>query len=690
MGSIIVDGLGKVDIQGDTPNKEEEKAIKEAINSMNLSNIDEKGTETVIPKMINADLNKDRPMRGLEYIGGRPTFEATGAIFGGVLGSPATPAGMVAGGVLGSAGMGQVYDIIQGYLTDDPSDLTSQFSKAKTDLSREAVLQSFFAKLPGLGKSIKGMFASKDPNAKELYNSAKRMNFPLSLSDSGNMIAKGYGKVVGVFPFVGTPIKKEFARKADILNKTADETLNMFAPNVTLTNLGIDMVEASKNTYGNFRRISSYFYDDFYKTAGSIKAPIVSTKNFKNSLKKYVDLIDEGIIKINKKNLKSPQKDTIYNYAKSLQNIDPYININQYKSLIKDMKVFAKKSQNEGYDLKVITGLKGALEKDLALLGNQKYLDTFKKVLSPNQMKAIRDKLIFANKVYANGLENSIISASMKKEAAKKGINLIETPGIKTFQTPTAKQFEKVDKNIFGAGFDKPGSINADQIGQMLLRNTNNLTPQVLTDLKSLIGNNAYKKFTRGFFEKAYQNSLVYNKQGDINGLVFDPFAFERSLGLNTKQGREILEKMLEGSKLNMQKIDDFFSIAKNHVGLSIPDVSNFVARRAVLGGTKSVFGGLAMGFSTFNNPIPSLGAIYFSRKGSSFLANPKALDDVMTVMDYNAPAQKIKTASLKLIDGLLSDKNIPNDEKRGYLEYRDYITKLSLKEIGEFKNLND
>ena len=170
--------------------------------------------------------------------------------------------------------------------------------------------------------------------------------------------------------------------------------------------------------------------------------------------------------------------------------------------------------------------------------------------------------------------------------------------------------------------------------------------------------------------------------------MVFDPSKFERALGLNTTQGREILEKMLQGSKLNIQKIDDFFAIAKNHVGLNIPDVSSFVARRATLGGVRSLVGTGTMGLSVMTNPVASLGAIYISRRGSSFLSNPKQLDDVMTVMDYKAPAAKMKTATLKLIDGLLSDKNTPNEEKRAYLEYKDFFKKLPLKDFEQYKNM--
>ena len=89
MGIINVQGLGKVEIQGNTPTKEEEQAI---INQLQ-STEDGLATETSIPEMITPSLGEEPKLRGLEYIGGRPTFEATGALAGGI---PGTVAGGLA------------------------------------------------------------------------------------------------------------------------------------------------------------------------------------------------------------------------------------------------------------------------------------------------------------------------------------------------------------------------------------------------------------------------------------------------------------------------------------------------------------------------------------------------------------------------------------------------------------------
>ena len=223
MGIINIEGLGEIEIQGDTPTAEEEKAILEALgattDTIETEEVDtskvtpdmgdvEKDleTETIIPEMIDTSLAETEKAKGLEVIGGRPTFEAAGAIFGSVLGTPLGLPGIVTTGVGGASAGGQLYDILQSYITDEPTDFATQTERLKGDFQREAILQSFFAKVPGMFTATKRFIFGKPDDS--LYKSAKRLNYPLSLSDSGNIISKGYGTVIGVFPFIGNPIKK--------------------------------------------------------------------------------------------------------------------------------------------------------------------------------------------------------------------------------------------------------------------------------------------------------------------------------------------------------------------------------------------------------------------------------------------------------------------------------------------------
>ena len=707
MATIFVEGLGNIKIQGEVPTKEEQQTIMDAlsgtgdpialpstdIENQYLDNIPdpdvEKGleTETAIPELIDPNLAELGKPKGLEKFGGRPIFEAVGAIGGSIPGTLAgSLPGGVAGGTLGSLGTGQLYDILQSAIIDEPTDLETQVKKAADDFKREALLQTFFAKIPGLGTKIKSLVFGKPD--KQLYKSAKDINFPLSLSDSGNVISKGYGRVIGIFPYVGGPTKTAFSKKADFLTKTANDTLNTFGPNVTLSKLGIDMTKASRSTFDEFRRVSSFFYDDFYKAVDNISnTPVISTQNYKKSLEKYVKLVDSGKIK----GVTDPRKDTIYKYAKSTsKRIPQYINATQYQALKEGIKYYANLAKKDGVNIKVLTGFKSSLETDLRLLTKESYQDNLlkkvypltnskRKQLDPKLLSDIATKLKFADKVYATGLQNSMIKEIAEKEGKKKIKDLVPVPGIRTFDSPTADSFKRVDKNIFGAGFETPGSLNADELAEALLRRK--AGPKFFKDLKSIVGQKQFDRFVRNKLQKAYDSSLVPSADKQIGGLMFDPYKFEKNLGLNTEAGRDLLEEMLKGSKVTIDKLDSFFNIAKNHAGLKVPDVSSFVARRAALGGTRSLFGGVVMTAGVTTNPVLGIPLIFMARGTSGFLANPKQLDDVMRVLDPNSTAAQIKTTSLKLLDALISDSKT-QIEKNELSLYKEFIETTPLEEI--------
>ena len=400
----------------------------------------------------------------------------------------------------------------------------------------------------------------------------------------------------------------------------------------------------------------------------------------RNSLQKYVTKIIDGTIK----GVVSPQKDAIYQYAKKNKKIPDYITATQYRNLKDDIKYFARLSKKEPFNIKVLTGLKSSLETDLRLLNKQSYRDNLlKNVYSKNKkltsdtLSDIATRLRFADKVYATGLENSLITSVMKKQAQKEGVKLVPIPGKKIFEEPTANIFKKVDKNIFGTGFKVPGSLNADELAEALLKRK--ASPTFLKDLRTLVGEKQYNRFVRSKLQKAYSSSLVPSKSK--TGLMFDPYKFEQSLGMDTAAGRDLLEEMLKGSKVTLDQLDSFFNVAKNHAGLKIPDVSSFVARRATLGGTKSIIGGVVMGAGITKNPLIAVPLIYMARKTSGFLANPKALNDVVKVFDPNSTASQMKVAALKLMDALISESR-NKIEKNELSLYREHLELMPLSEI--------
>ena len=124
---------------------------------------------------------------------------------------------------------------------------------------------------------------------------------------------------------------------------------------------------------------------------------------------------------------------------------------------------------------------------------------------------------------------------------------------------------------------------------------------------------------------------------------------------------------LLLTKNLTLQNLDDFFAIAKNHAGLTIPDVSSFVARRATLGGARSILGGAVMGAGVLSSPVASIPLIYATNRTSAFLANPKNLDLAITALDITAPRQLKYIASEKLLRGLIGSSQ--NEDEKQFFE---------------------
>ena len=143
---------------------------------------------------------------------------------------------------------------------------------------------------------------------------------------------------------------------------------------------------------------------------------------------------------------------------------------------------------------------------------------------------------------------------------------------------------------------------------------------------------------------------------------------------------------MLKDTPLKIEKLDAFFDVAKNHGSLKVPDVSSFIQRRATLGGTKSVFGGMMMGYSTFANPIRGLSLIYMARGGSKMLVDPKNLDLVMDAMNYNAPAPRVYNATLQILNNLIKDETNTTQATNEFKLVKEIILENKEALLKEFK----
>ncbi len=692
MAQIYIEGLGNVNIQGNVPTPEEEKAIVNQLQQKNQVieqpiNTEEQKTQSFTQSAINSLKSRDTALMA-GGMGGFASGARLGAMGGAMVGSlPGAIVGGIVGGTLGATGFGQVYDILDSYIKGDNRTLDDATKQALTDAKRETMFGMIGATIPGIKPAITRLLTKKEKgelvgkDVKELYEAGKRIGVDILPIDVAGRTGRMYGKVVGVFPVVGSPIKKAAGARGRQLNSIREQVLNDLAPNTHLADLGVDMFNAAKNSSKEFRNVAKDLYNVFYKEAAKINKPFIPSQNIKIEAQKIVDdFLKKRPLTVTTKTVKGRQlplvqskkglkglKDRKFvrqiktpisanvnqkyeSYIKKLANLDDFVTPAQIKQIKQDLGNFSD----------VVTGKDGA--------------GVFKLTkMSKAADGALRDFDNYNLSAFANDPRVSKESL-LKLVDDLKAADAFYANGIQIFNRSTAGRFRKVDKNIFMAGFDKPGSIEADELFKYVVKTG---SPQSLRDLRKLIGDDNFAKVSRKIIDNAFTKAAV--RDDKLRGLLFNPNILEEELGLIGKNSSEVLENITKGTKLNPQKLKDLIEVSKYHANLEIPDVGSFVARRVTLGGAKSILGGVAMGAGVFSSPVASIPAIYLTNRTSAFLSNPKNLELAIEAFDITAPRSLRYVAGEKLLRGLIKDSSGEEQEayeqlEKIYKDNEDYI----------------
>jgi hypothetical protein len=665
MAQIYIEGLGNVNIQGNVPTPEEEKAIVNQLQqkTQNIEqpiNTEEQKTQSFTQSAINSLKSRETGLAAGGF-GGFATGARFGAMGGTMVGGlPGAVIGGLAGGVLGATGAGQVYDIVDSYIQGENKTFDESTKQALKDIKTETMFSMIGQTIPGikpaitrlLSKREKGELVGKD--AKELYDAGKRIGVDIVPLDISKNIGKLYGKVAGVFPLVGRPIKELGEERGKRLNVIRGQMLDDLAPNTHISELGVDMFNAAKNSSKEFKNVASDLYNVFYKEAGKINKPFIPSQNIKNEAsliikdflqKRPKEVITKTVVRGGKKvklKVKKPIPASVNqkygNYIRKLSRLDDFVTPAQIKQIKQDLNNFSD----------LVTGKDGVGVMRLTKLN--KAADG-----------ALRD---FDNyNLSAFGMDANVSKESLGKLVSElKAADAFYANGIQLYNRSTAGKFKKVNKNIFLSGFDKPGSIESDELFKYVVKTG---SPQSLKDLKVLIGDDNFAKVSRKIIENAFTKAAV--RDDKFRGLLFNPNILEEELGLIGRNQSEVLENITQGTKLSKQKLQDLIEVSKAHANLEIPDVGAFVARRATLGGYKSILGGFVMGAGVVSEPVSTAALIGITNRTSAFLANPKNVDLAIEALDITAPRALRYIAGEKLLRGYVKDTE--GEEKEAYKE---------------------
>ena len=611
-------------------------------------------------------------------------------------------AGVVAGSALGRAGGTAVYDFLNDMIRttqgiDNPSDTTDPGMQALVEMRNSALFTTMAA---GLGpaftavRPVVGKILGLGQDGSAMSKLADKYGIPIGISIAATgknlgSATKTFGKVVGVFPLIGTLMKERQLRslvrtkkalgqqaemigdpteyyraqyklmtkreRADFMKELrannfnsldeaieAEIRINGFAPIQHMTDVGMFMHKAAEDKYRRFSYINDLLYKSFERTSEKISKPFISTQNTKNIGKLLQDRINQ---------YKTTLDDGFTQYSPALNEVEDFI-----VNTLGRLPQYITPLQLRGFQ-RTLNNLYGKMKADTGMV-NFAGSD----VLAEARKALTTDLNNFAGWRQGLSAEEMIAAESAKKALLR--ANSVFAKLSPLYKSPEAKKFKLIDENMFSAGPELPGWNYSDELFNIVMKNK--MTPQAAVDLKELVGEAAFDSVVRTWIDQGFKNALRTNSAIDIveqipmgagrtksvqvTDYAIDPDKFLRNIGYGEPGFDKMLELTGRNSKVVKENIEQLVELARKIEQADIPEAFRLIQRRFALGGVRSgiktfSFGAAAgVGGAAAFGPTPVIAGL-LARFTGDFLSSPDVLKRYSQLIDEGTSQTVKRTA---------------------------------------------
>ena len=669
-----------------------------------------------------------------DVIGGTAGMVGPGKLTGGIVNRVmnSSPFKVGAGSTLGGGGMSAFYDVMNELIRKtqgipNPTDTEDPGMRALVEMRNTAAFTAGAAGLgtvaatlrPILGKAIFGL----GKEAKKYSDLATIYDVPIgiSIASSGQGAiaagAKSYGRVIGLFPFIGNIMRQrqlmseakltkaidaqtgdlgyadDFYREqyklmskndkakfmADLKDQGYDSLdaaiegelrVNGYAPIQHMTDVGTFMFDAAKARYQKFAYINDMLYDDFEKKALKISKPFINTNNTKQVAQVLKDRLAQMQIQTTTYEQFVPTTGKIDDFiTKTLATLPEYITPLQLRGLQREINALygemVDKTGNRTFSgSSMLADARKALTTDL------------------NNFALWRQDMPDAEKVIAESAKKSLLRA-----------NDVFSKMAPLYKSPAAKKFKFVDENMFSAGPDLPGYFYSDELFNIIARK--GITPKTVADIEELVGPAAFASSVRTWMDKGFKNALskqpvdyyetIINEAGKeikvpVTQMILDPDQFLKNIGYGEPGFEAMIERTGRNGAVVKENIELLTDLLRKTQSQTIPFASQLISRRLVLGGVRSGLKTFSFGMASgaaggaAGGPMGAMSAVtagLLARFTADFLSSPQALKNYTRIVDPATKDIVRKNAYAQLLKNFYEQK-MGNKKSEGLEEFPD------------------
>ena len=496
------------------------------------------------------------------------------------------------------------------------------------------------------GRQITGAMTGLTKESRRVADASAELGIDLMPVQAGDgALGRGFVTVMGKFPLVGRPLVKkgEEAEKAfsRILDEAPGRALNTTerstAELLSRSGIGEAIYRDARNTVGEINRHFHEAYEAVYDAAAASGVRVVPRHT-----------VDKGEELFRRLHSDAPRKidpDAVGGLSsQELRGVEKIVSDFLEEAVLPLKGVIDGSPAIATNTLRQMDNLIGKVDQQLASLepGQKRYGQSLLLQLRQSM------KMDVLTNTRGEGAEEIIQQLrQLDNEFGQTMQQVVKTTAAKKVGAARRRGLRAIE-------LDEATATPVDKLGQMLIRSQ---SPQIARELRSLVTPETYNRIAASALDDAIQGSMRQTPDGTFR---FSSEAFEKGLGVDrvgSMRGAFMEELLRDSAGYSARDMENLVMAGRAIAGLEIPNASQFVARRAVLGGVTALAGAFAIGHTANNKEGGVLGVLAFlggSRLVARALANPDTARSLRTVMDKEARRTVRKQAGFDTIRGAL------------------------------------
>ena len=415
-------------------------------------------------------------------------------------------------------------------------------------------------------------------------------------------------RALSPLPFIGSGVRKTLSTQAGKINEAFQKFTELYAPISTFSKNGVDIFQKVSRRFEANKRVLNNLWSKAYDSHAMLKDKNVFRAD---DLNKFFTNLLEGNVITKFKNLPT-NKDGIIETYETIQKSGFFENAGLARIQgegLKDLIDTMRRYQIE------VNKNGGKVSYETIRNFNDEISTLFKDLTEGDkvfkgQFARILTQFRVANDQLLENLDKNLIKELIPEEMLP---NILTShKNANEFTKRILDLYDGPAGNIFGTyvkNLFQPGYIKDKKARDQILNTLMNVrSPDMLKDLQLIMGPNNFKAYANEWMSNAFAKAAVTEGDAVATRLDFDPQKLNQAFGFDIRSKTDFTEQLFKILGVNNQTLKDLITSGAFLQNVKIGNPSSFLQRRFQLTGMNNILGTALAGGAAYGGSNALIG----------------------------------------------------------------------------------